>query len=123
MLILNLELPDNIYSEMMLECSDIPCLVKIDSNFIIDFFETVPLVSGYVLEWSWYDLNERIPAGAGGDYLYYKRSLITLDQIDNKRFNIIGLSMFVNGVGWCKVIENGQYANPNPELWDIDPDE
>lgn len=123
MLTLNLNLPDNIYSEMMLECRNIPCLVRINNIFNIDFFETEPNVTGQVLEWSWYDLNQRVPAGTGEEYLYYKRSLITLDRIDEKNFNIVELSMFVNGVGWCSVIENGEYANPNPYLWDVDPDE
>ncbi len=52
MLILKLELPSNLYSEMMLECENILCLVKIDNCFNIEFFETVPNVSGEVLEWS-----------------------------------------------------------------------
>jgi hypothetical protein len=123
MLTLKLELPDNIYSTMMLECEDIPCLVKINNDFKIDFFETQPCVTGDVLDWSWYKLNQRIPAGAGGEYLYYKRSLITLKQITKHEFRIVRLSMFVNGIGWCLVIENSEYANPNPNLWDIDPDE
>ncbi|EOR07413.1 hypothetical protein MMP65_08595 [Acinetobacter sp. ANC 3926] len=123
MLNLNLDLPNNIYSEMILDCENIPCLVRISDTFMIDFFETVPNVSGQVLEWSWHDLNHRVPAGTGGEYLYYKRSLITLNQIAEKKFAIVALSMFVNGVGWCSVIENGEYANPNSSLWDVDPDE
>ena len=39
MLTLNLNLPDNIYSEMMLECRNIPCLVRINNIFNIDFFD------------------------------------------------------------------------------------
>lgn len=73
MFILDLKLPNNLHSEMMLECENIPCLVRINSIFNIDFFETVPHISGQVLEWSWSELNKRVPAGSGGEYMYYKR--------------------------------------------------
>lgn len=49
MFILDLKLPNNLHSEMMLECENIPCLVRINSIFNIDFFETVPHISGQVL--------------------------------------------------------------------------
>jgi len=123
MFILDLKLPNNLHSEMMLECENIPCLVRKNSIFNIDFFETVPHISGQVLEWSWSELNKRVPAGSGGEYMYYKRSLITLERIDKDHFKILDLSMFLNGIGWCKVIENSIYAEPNPNLWDTDPDE
>ncbi|MDO7211686.1 hypothetical protein [Acinetobacter nosocomialis] len=55
--------------------------------------------------------------------MYFKRSLITLERIDKVHFKIVDLSMFLNGTGWCKVIEKSIYAEPNPNLWDTDPDE
>ncbi|MFW6498952.1 hypothetical protein ACOCIL_14425 [Acinetobacter baumannii] len=55
--------------------------------------------------------------------MYYKHSLITLEKINKDHFKIVDLSMFLNGTGRCKVIENSIYAEPNPNLWDTDLDE
>ncbi|MFL1540620.1 hypothetical protein ACJOYG_13010 [Acinetobacter baumannii] len=55
--------------------------------------------------------------------MYFKRSLITLERIDEDHFKIVDLSMFINGTGSCKVIENSVYAESNPNLWGADPDE
>ncbi len=40
-----------------------------------------------------------MPAGSGGEYMYYKRSLITLEKIHKDHFKILDLSMFLNGTG------------------------
>lgn len=55
--------------------------------------------------------------------MYYKRSLITSERVDKDHFKILDLSKFVNGISWCKVIENSIYAELNPNFWDTDPDE
>lgn len=103
---------DNLYTKKILEVNDIPYVCKISSTFEIEFLEAVPQVTGKVLNWNHKDIDARVPAGAGGEYIHDKFGMISISNLDNNLYIIEKLSMFElwNG-GWIKVIENREYVD------------
>ncbi|MCG8284445.1 hypothetical protein ACG9XY_06835 [Acinetobacter seifertii] len=103
---------DNLYTKKILEVNDIPCVCKISSTFEIEFLEAVPQVTGKVLNWTHKDIDARVPAGAGGEYIHDKFGMISISKLDNNLYIIEKLSMFeLWSGGWIKVIENREYVD------------
>ncbi|WP_151800064.1 hypothetical protein [Acinetobacter nosocomialis] len=111
MLEIEVNFPDNLYTQMIFESKKLPCLCKISKEFFIDFLVSHPQVSGKVLNWKFRDIDLRIPAGAGGEYLHYKYGLITISNKQDNIYIIDDLEMFALGFGWGKIIENRNYAD------------
>ncbi|WP_212511120.1 hypothetical protein [Acinetobacter seifertii] len=103
---------DNLYTKKILEVNDIPCVCKISSTFEIEFLEAVPQVTGKVLNWNHKDIDARVPAGAGGEYIHDKFGMISISKLDKNLYIIEKLSMFeLWSGGWIKVIENREYVD------------
>lgn len=119
MLKVQIDFEDNLYTQMLLESEKVPCLCKISDNFYIDFLESVPQVTGRVLNWRHVDIDLRVPAGAGGKYLHYKYGLITISDKQGNIYIIEELEMFVLGGGWISVIKGRDYTNV-PEVEEPD---
>lgn len=103
----------------MLRQIDIPCISKVSDRFEIVFESPLSAMVGMVEGWDRKLLAERAPAGAGGEYIYYRPSLVSLQEIADELFQIVHLKMFYDSFGWLKIIENGEYAKPGP-IWDED---
>lgn len=101
---------DDLHTENMLKTTQIPCLCKIAENFEIDFLVTYPLVTGIVTGWEYKEIDLRVSAGAGGEYLHYKYGLITISKLEDNLYIIENLSMFESVRGWLSVIENRMYS-------------
>jgi hypothetical protein len=106
-------------TQRMLKQIDIPCLSKVSQTFEIVFESPLPAMVGVVEDWDRKLLAERAPAGAGGEYIYHRPSLICLREMAEELFQIVHLKMFYDSFGWLKIIENGEYAKPVP-IWDED---
>ena len=115
-MILTIDFPDNLSTRMLLELSNIPCFCMVGREFEILFHPPLPEACGSVREWEMRRLQERAPAGGGGAYVYHQPGLITLRQRGGGEFDIIDLQFFSESVGWCPIIENGEYA-PCGALW------
>lgn len=111
MLEVEVDFPNNLYTQMILESEKVPCLCKISKGFFIDFLESYPQVTGKVLNWNFRDIDLRTPAGAGGEYLHYKYGLITISYKQDNVYIIDDLEMFSLGCGWGRIIENRNYAD------------
>ena len=111
MLSVKVQFENNLYTKMLLETRDNPCLCKIYENFEIIFFESIPEMTGIVNEWNIKDIDERVPAGVGGKYIHYKHGLITISHQTDDLYIIESLKMFVRGEGWINVIENKEYVD------------
>lgn len=110
MLIVKAQFEDNLYTEMILETIDNPCLCKISDKFEIVFLESIPETIGIVEKWDLRDIDLRIPAGVGGEYNHLKYGLITIKHQKEDLYIIQNLKMFVRGQGWMTLIENTQYT-------------
>lgn len=113
---------NNVLSSQLLEQINIPCLCKVSDYLeiiILSDYHNLILISEY------YDYNEwsiRCPCLAGGEYLFYNFGLITVKKSEVGEYFIYNLSLFDNYVGWCPIITDMKYANPNPLIsGDIDP--
>ena len=74
---------DDLHTENMLKTSQIPCLCKIAEKFEIDFLVAYPQVTGLVIGWDYKEIDLRVSAGAGGEYLHYKYGLITISKLED----------------------------------------
>lgn len=57
MLSVKVQFENNLYTKMLLETRDNPCLCKIYENFEIIFFESIPEMTGIVNEWNIKDID------------------------------------------------------------------
>lgn len=110
MLEVQVKFENNLYTEMMLETKRVPCLCRISDKFYIDFLESIPSVTGQVINWKLEDIDKRVPAAAGGKYLHHKYGLITLVHIRENIYVIETLEMFARGIGWVQIIDHREYA-------------
>lgn len=113
---LTIEFPDILLIEDLINQKKIPCMVCVSGNFEIIFPSFLGFytdVIGFIKDINVQIVEELIPPGAGGQYIYYCSGLITIKRLDDSLFHIVELSMFDNCLGWCQIIENGQYAEPN----------
>ena len=79
---------DDLHTENMLKTSQIPCLCKIAEKFEIDFLVAYPQVTGLVIGWDYKEIDLRVSAGAGGEYLHYKYGLITISKLEDDLYII-----------------------------------
>ncbi|HFF2653655.1 TPA: hypothetical protein ACGCCX_001525 [Acinetobacter nosocomialis] len=111
MLQVHAKFEDDLHTENMLKTSQIPCLCKIAEKFEIHFLVAYPQVTGFVTGWEYKEIDLRVSAGAGGEYLHYKYGLITLSKLEKDLYIIENLSMFESGSGWLPVVENREYSH------------
>jgi hypothetical protein len=118
-MILEIDFSKNLAVDMLLEQEKIPCVCRVGSSFEVSFNSPLPVASGVVSDWELSMLEERAPAGAGGEYIYYQPGLITISRIDENKYKVVDLAFFCEGVGWCLVIKDGEYGPPGT-FWDED---
>ena len=123
---LTIKLPDNLIVKDLLEKKNIPCLGKIKGLlFEIEFLYPLPQATGTVDGWTHEEIDERVPAGAGGEYTHYSFTQITLRSVGGDIYDVVDLSFFNFIRGWLPVLINGelcesQYKNTQEELDELD---
>jgi hypothetical protein len=112
MMLLHAKFPDDFATLEMLKLSDIPCICKIGKGgFRVDFLDPLPVVEGEVVGFDIRKINQRAPAGGGGEYLHYSVALITLRPAGDSIFSIESLSFFKRlSPGWFPILKNGEWA-------------
>lgn len=69
---IRINFPANLRTEMMLALPHIPCFCKVKGSiFEISFSDPLPTGCGVVHEWSIEKIDERAPAGAGGEFSHF----------------------------------------------------
>lgn len=63
---------------------------------------------GNVEGWTQKVIDERAPAGAGGEYTHYCFGMVTLKRAGEHVFDIVDLSFFKSTIGWCPFMANGE---------------
>lgn len=121
-MILTVSFPNTLTSEALLQQKNIPCLSRIAEKFEVVFQSPFSDVVGCVSEWKMKEIDERVPANAGGKYTHYSSSLITLQAIDKDRYFIKDLSLFDTYVGWCSVVDDGVLCSSG-SLWSDEVDD
>lgn len=111
---LNIVLPDNLGTELMLNVSHIPCFCKKGGGkFELSFLHPLPEATGLIHDWDAAKIDQRAPAGAGGIYTHYGFGTVTLEKIDKENYKIIDLSIFKTTYpGWFPIIKDGDWAEP-----------
>ena len=127
MLTLKANFEDNLDTYALLNCSLNPCFCEVSNIFEIKFSTLTPIISGVLNNWNednFKKIFERVHILTGGNLFLYNHGLITLSatEIANE-YAIKELKIFGFEIGWCDIIYNFEYAPPNPNLWDIDPDD
>ena len=109
--LLKIEFPDNLRTESLIKQANIPCLCKIGKKgFEIEFRDPQQHTVGLIETWDMQEINNRSPAGAGGEYIHYSDGLITLEPIHQDCFEVIGLDFFCGSSGWHPIIRDKKYA-------------
>ncbi|WP_130732490.1 hypothetical protein [Komagataeibacter xylinus] len=114
---LKISFPENCISEIIIEQKFIPCLCKISHNFEIEFKVPLQPATGIVFEWDIGLIDERVPAGTGGQYLHYANGEISIVHISDDMYQILDLNMFYPSSGWRPVMKDGDYAHLMDELY------
>lgn len=127
---IRINFPDDLRTEMMLELNHIPCFCKVKgASFELSFAEPLPTGSGIVYEWSIEKIDERAPAGAGGEFVHFCFGTVTLEPIAENTFQIVDLSFFKTSFpGWFPIVVAKEWADPvrrhtAEELAEIEKDE
>lgn len=114
---LHIEIPRNLRSEGMLGQKNIPCFCRIGGGkgFDLLFQQPLPEATGRVEGWDCALIDERAPAGAGGQYTHYCFGVVTLERVDVNVYRIIDLSFFQEIYpGWFPIITGGEWSTPVP---------
>lgn len=119
---LHLDLPKNLMSRALVLQNSIPCTCRVSNVFEIALLEPLVEVHGVVEGWDAKEIAQRAPAGAGGKYTHCRPGLVTLQEVDQKLFEVRALSMFYESFGWLAVVVDGEYATPNADIWDKEED-
>jgi hypothetical protein len=109
-LTLKVHFPKNLITKTLLEQARIPCLSRIGRDFEILFQSPLPEAGGLVEGWTFEAIDSRVPAGVGGQYRHYAFSTVTLAPLGDDAYSIVQLAFFNRAVGWCPIIENGDYV-------------
>lgn len=73
--------------------------------------EAFPQLTGIVLQWDQKDIDDRIAAGAGGEYTHHKFGQITISKLSADLYRIEKLSLFdLWDQGWITIIENRKFV-------------
>lgn len=114
---LRIHFPENWWTARLVVLKAIPCVCRVGREFEIVFREPLPIeAQGTVEGWDPDEINKRAPAGVGGTYTQNSCAHITLHATGTDLYQITDLSMFVEGLGWCPIVESGEYAPPG-EFW------
>jgi hypothetical protein len=114
---LKIELPRNLLAQQLVRQSDIPCVCRIGRTFEIRLDAPLPPAVGTVEDWDRDALEERAPAGAGGEWTHHRNGRITLRPVAEGVYEIEHLALFYEGFGWVPVIVDSVDAQPM-QLWD-----
>lgn len=115
---LKINLPKNLTTASLIKQRGIPCICALRGNaFEILFIKPLPSISGSVTGWNLRDIQDRVPAGGGGAYLYYSHGMITLTPRGESVYDIEDLSLFFSDLGWLPLVENGRLSAPG-QFWD-----
>ncbi|WP_148289021.1 hypothetical protein [Herbaspirillum sp. B65] len=111
---LNIILPENLGTKLMLELRHIPCFCKKGGGkFELSFLDPLPEATGLIHGWDSDKVDQRAPAGAGGIYTHYGFATVTLKKIDREKYKIIDLSLFKTSYpGWFPIFKDGDWAEP-----------
>lgn len=111
---LNIVLPQNLGTQLMLDRPHIPCFCKIGgSKFELSFHDPLPEATGLIYEWDIKKVDQRVPAGAGGAYTHYCFATVSLKRTDRNQYKIIDLTFFKTSYpGWFPIIQDGEWAEP-----------
>lgn len=108
-MLLKIQLPDNLVVQSLLEQNNIPCFCRIrGSSFELLFQDPLPQATGNVDGWTHKIIDDRAPAGAGGEYTHYCFGMVTLKQSGEHVFDIMDLSFFKSTIGWCPIMVGGE---------------
>jgi hypothetical protein len=124
-MILKISFPKNLVTDSLLKQNNIPCLCKISVcvkvGFKVIFRNPLPEVSGEIFHLNIKEMELRIPVRVGGEYSYTYFGLITLKASDSEEeYFIESLKFFDESYGWLSIVENGEFAPPNTNLWEED---
>jgi hypothetical protein len=115
---LSIVFPENLATRSLLAQKMIPCVCMIaGGDFCVSFREPLVEASGNVIEWHRKAIEERAPAGGGGQYSHYRHAQISLKLLEKNLYQIVDLSLFYSDVGWCSVLIDGELAPPG-NFWD-----
>jgi hypothetical protein len=109
---LHLEYPKNFLTNKLMLQEKIPCTIQISNEFNILFYYPLVGFIGKVYDWNKELLEERAIPMVGDYYTHNEQGAITLKKESDNIFLINELNIFYPDFGWCKVIENGEYAIP-----------
>jgi hypothetical protein len=115
---LHIELPKNLRVEGMLGQKNIPCLCRIGGGkgFELAFQNPLPEAIGRVEGWDCALIDERAPAGAGGQYTHYCFGVVTLKRVEANLYSIVDLSFFQEAYpGWFPIVTDGAWSTPAPQ--------
>jgi hypothetical protein len=110
MMRLKIQLPNNLIVKELVKQKNIPCLLRVASEFEVVFQDPLPGVIGTIEGWDRQALEGRAEAGAGGQYTHYAFGMISIENIGQNEYQIIDLSMFFEVHGWCPILMGGEYG-------------
>ncbi len=116
---LKIEFPDNLITQKLLAQVRIPCRCLVEADFHVTVSETIPSVTGTIVDWDGEMLDLRVPRYVGGTVSHDAFGLISLRLVGANLYDVIELEMFNRTVGWCPVIADGEYGPPG-QFWDED---
>jgi hypothetical protein len=118
-MILSINLPDNLVTALLLQQRNIPCVCRVSTIFEVSFQAPLPEAVGTVDGWDRKQIDDRAQAAAGGKYIHYAPSQITLKMVAPNQYHINDLAFFNRTVGWCPIIVDGKLAEAGL-FWDDD---
>jgi hypothetical protein len=114
---LHISFPDNLTTEIMLNLKNIPCICRIGAEFEILFEDPLQVAHGIVTNWDRDKIDERAPAGTGGEYTHYCFGTVSLTKSGADTYDVADLAFFNIAVGWCRILKDGTYQPPG-QFWD-----
>lgn len=113
-LTLTIDFSDILLVQELIKLQDIPCFCRVSGNvsFELEFQNPLPQAIGKVEGWTASLIDERSWAGAGGLYTHYCFSMVSIEPIRQGFYRIMSLKFFNRSCGWCRLIEDGNWAVP-----------
>ncbi len=111
-MILIISFPDKLRTEAILEQANIPCFVrKGKGDAELWFDEPLQVARGTLKGWDRRAVEERVPAGAGGEFTYYSYAQVTLQRVDVEEYEIVSMKIFDEERGWCQLIDGSRFVD------------